>query len=123
MSFAYDLNTNNITMPVGDTGGFMVKVNWDRLAEGDVVLFAIFGSDGDLLNKPVEIVDGKAYVRLCNHDTRDIEPGRYNWNLRIVTSPARDENGNVIADECSDDVVTVFDKPPRINLTRGGARV
>jgi hypothetical protein len=125
MPFAYNTETNAIRMAVGDTGGFSVRVEWDRLAKGDVILFAIFdpSADGDLLCKPVGIKDGRAYIRLCNHDTRDIEPGRYKWNLRIVTSPVYDDDGNVRVDECTDDVITVFDTPPTIQLTRGGAAV
>ena len=125
MPFMYNTETNAIKMAVGDTGGFSVRVSWDRLSNGDVILFAIFdpGADGDLLCKPIEIEDGRAYVRICNHDTRDIEPGRYKWNLRIVTSPVRDEEGNVRVDECTDDVITIFDIPPTIQLTRGGAVV
>lgn len=70
MPMQYDPVSYGITMPVGDTGGFTVKINWDKLVEGDILLFAIFGDDGDLLCKSVEIVDSKAYIRLCNHDTR-----------------------------------------------------
>ena len=124
MPFALDESSRAITMACGDTANFWADVEWDRLAEGDVLLFAIFDPDeGDLLVKPVEIEDGQAHIRICNHDTRDIEPGRYKWNLRLVTSPVYDEEGNVRVDECTDDVITVFDNPPSIRLARGGAYV
>lgn len=125
MPFAYDESTNAITMAAGDTADIAVYVSWDRLAPGDILLFAVFNpkQSGDKLIKPAEIADGQARIRLCNHDTRDMEPGRYKWNLRIVTGPAADENGSVIADECTDDVLTVFDSPPAFKLTRGGGYV
>lgn len=125
MPFRFEASDNSIQMACGDTANIFVDVEWDRLNEGDVLLFAVFdkSTGEDLLLKPVEIENGTAKIRLCNHDTRDLEAGRYKWNLRLVTSPARDEQGNVIADECSDDVVTVFDDPPNIRLTKGGARV
>lgn len=123
MPFAFDGKTKTITMAVGDTATIGVNVQWDRLKAGDVVLFAVFDSSGDLLCKAAEITDGQARIRLCNHDTRDIKPGKYSWNLRIVTSPAQDEAGNVYADECSDNVITVFDHPPAFKLKQGGARV
>ena len=112
-------------MATGDTANIWVDVEWDKIAPGDVLLFAIFdpSETGDLVCKPAEIVDGTAHIRLCNHDTRDIEPGRYKWNLRLITSPVYDEEGNVRVDECSDDVITVFDTPPSFRLTRGGAYV
>lgn len=42
MPFAYNIKTNSIRMAVGDTGGFKIKVTWDKLSAGDVILFAIF---------------------------------------------------------------------------------
>ena len=125
MPFAYDTSNNQITMATGDTATITALVDWDKVTAGDVILFAIFdNSTGeDKLCKPVEIVDGEAVIRLCNHDTRDIPAGRYKWNLRIVTDPVYDEGGNVRVDECTDDVITVFDSPPNIKLTNGGARV
>ena len=125
MPFAYDESSNAIQMAPGDTANIWVDVEWDRLAAGDVLLFAVFdpNESGDLVCKPVEIVDGQAHIRICNHDTRDIEPGTYRWNLRIVTSPVRDEQGNVRVDECAGEVVTVFDTTPKFKLLRGGAYV
>ena len=125
MPFAFDENTRAITMAAGDTADIAVYVNWDRLSAGAVLLFAMFDpvQSGDLICKPVAIEDGQAHVRLCNHDTRDIQPGRYKWNLRIVTSPDMDDSGNVRADECTDDVLTVFDSPPAFKLTKGGGYV
>ena len=125
MPFSFNSRTNEIKMAAGDTATIMIEINWEKLSAGDVILFAVFDPNmsGDMLCKAVEIVSGKASVRLCNHDTRDIEPGNYNWNLRVVTSPARDENGNVCVDECTDEVVTVFDNPPKFKLTNGGAYV
>lgn len=125
MPFAYNPENNAISMAAGDTANIWVDVEWDRLAPGDVILFAIFepGGSGDLVCTPVEIENGRAMIRICNHDTRDIEPGTYRWNLRIVTSPVRDEQGNVRVDECADEVVTVFDTTPKFKLLRGGAYV
>lgn len=123
MPFAFDSETKAIVMAAGDTATIGVNVQWDRLKAGDVVLFAVFDSSGDLLCKAAEITDGQARIRLCNHDTRDIAPGKYKWNLRIVTGPAKDESGNVYADDCSDEVITVFDSPPAFKITQGGARV
>ena len=54
-----------------------------------------------------------------------MKPGVYAWQLRLVTSPARDEDGNIIADECTDDVVSVFsgEAMPEFVLEKRGARV
>ena len=125
MPMKYDPVTHSIEMACGDTGVIPIEIDWGILYKTDVLLFAIFdrSSGEDLLCKAVEIGDKSVSIRLCNHDTRDIEPGKYRWNLRIVTDPERDEQGNIRAYDCGDNVVTVFDTPPTFRLTRGGAYV
>lgn len=125
MPFAYDSSNNSITMACGDTGDIWTDIEWDKLSAGDVILFAIFdrNTGEDQMCKAAEIEDGLAHIRLCNHDTRNIPAGRYKWNLRIVTSPVYDKGGNVRVDQCTDDVITVFDDPPNIKLVNGGAYV
>ena len=126
MPFQFNSETRGIVMAAGDTADLYVSVDWAGLADGDAVLFAICDRRGsDLMVKAADVAGGKAHVRLCNHDTRDLDAGRYKWQLRIVTSPARDESGSVIADACTDDVISVFDSDelPAFRLTRTGARV
>ncbi len=127
MPFRFNEIDNSIKMACGDTGDLFVEIETEGfiLTPCDVILFAIFdNSTGeDLMCKHAEIENGQAHIRLCNYDTRDIPAGLYKWNLRIVTDPIYDEDGNVRVDECTDDVITVFDSPPTIRLTRGGARV
>ncbi len=126
MAFIFDKSTGIITMMTGDTAELRVRINWHKLAPGDAMVFGIYdpNSAEDIFRKPAEIQDGMAVIRLCNADTRDLEPSKkYTWQLRIVTSPARDESGNIIADDCGDDVISVFQNPPRFILMRGGAYV
>ena len=125
MPFTYDSKTHAISMACGDTTNIQINVQWDSLGAGDVLLFAAFNRDTgkDVLRKPVMIEQGRANIRLCNHDTRDIPAGKYRWNLRIITSPVLDDDGNVQVDACTDDVVTVFDSPPIFRLMNGGGRV
>lgn len=121
----FDESTRQLTLPCGDTYDMWIEIDWPALVAGDVILFAIYdkSTGNDVLVKTTEIVNGKAHIRLCNKDTRDIEPGSYRWNLRVVTDPVRDDDGNVRVDECTDNVITVFDDPPRIKLWKGGAYV
>ena len=125
MAFMYDTETGNITIPAGDTADINVSIDYKELKDGDTVLFAVFDKygNGDIVSKVCDIVDGKATIRLCNHDTRDVAPKKYNWQLRIVTDPARDSNGKIVADDCTDNVITVFNNPPTFKITRGGAYV
>ena len=126
MPFRFNEETRAIQLAAGDTADLYVAVDWAGLADGDAVLFAVCDRRvEDLLVKAADVADGRAHVRLCNHDTRDLDAGQYRWQLRIVTSPARDESGSVIADACTDDVISVFDSDelPAFRLTRTGARV
>ena len=125
MAFTFDESTYKISLPQGDTADIDVSIDYAGIEPGDALLFAIFDpQSGHLMSKTVELQDGRAHIRLCNHDTRDIAPGTYRWQLRIVTNPARDSDGNIIADDCTDDVISVFDeKQPVIKIYRGGAYV
>lgn len=126
---AFYINQDNyaISMPPGDTGDIYLEIDWKGAdLSNAAIVFGVCDSAGeDIILKQGDIVDGKTHVRLCNHDTRDIEPGTYRWQLRIVTDPATDENGNIIADDCSDNVVSVFkgNKMPKFIIEKRGARV
>lgn len=127
MPFVFDEATYKISMPPGDTGDIYFDLEWDTQGKDAAVVFAIVNrrTGEDMLLKAAEIAEGKAHIRLCNHDTRDLAPGSYSWQLRLVTSPARDEDGNIMADECTDDVISVFsgDSLPAFKLEKKGARV
>ena len=116
-----------ISMPPGDTGDIYLEIEWKNVdLSNAAIVFGVCDSSGDdILLKQGDIVDGKTHIRFCNRDTRDLEPGNYKWQMRIVTDPATDENGKVIADDCSDDVVSVFNgnKKPKFILENRGARV
>lgn len=126
MAFSYNLETNKITLEPGDTGGFTVNVDWPRY-DGEIALvLGVCNKAGeDVVLKSWPVVDGMVMVEFCNHDTRDLEPGNYKWQMRIVTDPEYDENGNVIAEDCTDKVISVFDGDamPIFRLAKKGARV
>ena len=127
MPFTFDEATYRISMPPGDTGDLHLEIEWDTNGKDAAAVFAIVNQryGRDLLIKAAEIENGKAHIRLCNHDTRDMKPGAYAWQLRLISSPARDEAGNIIADSCTDDVISVFsgDRMPEFILEKKGARV
>lgn len=127
MAYTFNAADGSITMPVGDTADIYVNVNYPDMTQDTVIVFGIFDRYAedvkDIVTKTAEIENGQAHVRLCNQDTRHIAPGKYNWQLRLVSSPAYDENGNVITDACSDNVLSVFQTPPTFRLVKGGAYV
>ena len=127
MPFTFDEATKKISMPPGDTGDLYLEIEWDTNGRDAAAVFAIVNPryGKDLLIKAAEIEDGRAHIRLCNHDTRDLRPGSYAWQLRLVTGPDRDGEGGIAADDCTDDVVSVFpgEEMPEFILEKKGARV
>lgn len=127
MAISINFEDYTISMPPGDTGDIYLEIEWKHVdLSNAAIVFGVCDSAGeDIVLKQGDIVDGKTHIRLCNHDTRDLEPGKYRWQLRIVTDPATDANGNIIADDCEDNVVSVFNgnKLPKFILEKRGARV
>ena len=126
MAYVFDPETRKITLPAGDTMDFKIHTNGDF----DVAIFAVYNrtTGQDVVAVPVEIdADGYANIRLANRHTRDVPAGNYKWNLRLVSDPEFDENGNVVVDEDSDNVLTVFgpdnDDIPIFVIRRTGAYV
>lgn len=125
MGFAIDIKTRKITLPVGDTGGFTVRMIgelFDFFADGDLVSFAISNKLGeDVLKKFFSIEDNACRIRLSSADTADISPGSYTWNLRFFRNVELVDGEPVIENE--DDVLTLYNKPPAIVLVDGGCDV
>ena len=126
MAYTFNPDTGDIVLPVGDTADIYVSVNYSGLNKTSRVLFGVFDKytpDKDLIIKQATIENGVAHIRLCNADTRDLATGTYRWQLRIVTGGVTDKEGNIVTDECSDEVISVFKNPPTIKLVKGGAYV
>ena len=119
MAVVFDSKTNKITMPLGDTLTFPGKV---KGGEFNYVLFAISDADGnDIICKPFPITDGEYAVRLNSADTADMEANEYTWNLRLLHG-AQLVDGKVQIDD-EDEVMTVWNKPPKFVLVDGGCDV
>ena len=116
-----------MALPVGDTAPINFTISGDGIAlsEGDMLLFAISdpATGAEVLRKQVEIVGGVADLRLTNADTRDLAPGEYAWNARIVTDPELDEDGLIVCEDDADEVVSILSAPARFVLTEVTARV
>lgn len=128
MAYTFDPATRSIVMPKGDTLDINITIDSEDSRVYEAIVFAIFTRAGeDILRVPVTVENGSASIRLANHHTRDLDAGRYRWNLRLVTDPAHDSEGNIIADEPSDDVLTVFGPDisdiPEFWLVENGGRV
>jgi hypothetical protein len=119
-------DTLEIICPQGDTGLLLVT-----LAAGHgggalpqpltgVAIFAVAETQtvrgktttNTLAGKHVEIVDNTATILLSNDLTRVLSPGAYLWDIRIVTDPGTNEEGDIIADDLTDEVHSLFAARP-----------
>ena len=126
MAYTFNPDTGDIVLPVGDTADIYVSVNYSGLNKTSRVLFGVFDKytlDKDIFLKQATIENGIAHIRLANTDTRDLAIGTYRWQIWIVTGGVTDKEGNIVTDDCSDEVSSVFKNPPTIKLVKGGAYV
>ncbi len=122
MAFLFDEGSKKITLPLGDTMNLSVKITSGLYADGDTVMFALSDSEGkDAICKAFTISDGKCTIRLNSADTADMEAGSYTWNIRLVHT-AETVDGKIQIDD-TDEVLTLFNKPPRFVLVDGGCDV
>jgi hypothetical protein len=87
---------------------FNVDIQGGEFPAGTVAVFGVKNAKRTVLSKVFTIVDNRVVVRLTNADTRNLPTGKYNWDIRIVTDPEYDEEGNVRAEDDSDDVISIF---------------
>lgn len=122
---------NSITLPRGDTLAVDFEIySGEEPAEfppGTVALFGVCDSRGNnVLRKEAELQGSGFTVNFTNRDTRDIRAGEYQWDVRIVTDPERDAQGNVICNDDTDDVVSAFsgaDDMPVFRITEVAVNV
>ncbi len=117
----YTIDSNgNVTLPRGDTLPMPITIRGVNYPEGTVGVFGIRAKSGSgaraqVLRKafpvaaiPTEPEAAKISVYLSNGDTRGINPGVYLWDLRIVTDPEYDAEGNVCCNDEGDNVMSIF---------------
>ena len=114
--YSINTETKEIILPLGDTLAFVVDLKLDgepaRFPEGTVAIFGVCKERARnvrwLFSRVFPVEDGSVAIYLTNDDTRDMQAGEYNWDLRIVTDPEYDEDGTVRCDDPSDVVTSIF---------------
>ena len=107
MPYKYDPDSRAITISAGDTMDFSVNVSGK---DYDAAVFAVYSpaTGRDVVAVPAQLSEGKCSIRLASRHTRDIPAGKYKWNIRLVSDPSIDDVGNIVADDDSDNVLSVF---------------
>lgn len=100
--------SGEIRLPRGDTAMFEVVMKGADFSDDAIALFAIRAGNRTVLSKELGIHDNSVIVYLSNQDTRDLVEGKYQWDIRIVTNPERDENGKIYCNDTSDSVTSIF---------------
>jgi hypothetical protein len=115
MAFTYDVESNKIECPRSNTGSLEVSLTGMELQSGDVVEMYIMEASAKMrkLRSIVrEPVGDKCTFALTSGETELLPPGRYLWNLRIVTSPLYDDDGRLTTAADGGNVVTIWNIPP-----------
>lgn len=113
-----DEYTNTMRMAQGDTDTITLTLTDEQ---GDplpsqltgVGIFAICqlsatGQPSDIAWLVATITNNTVTFDVPNSMTRDVPAGSYRWDMRIVTDPEYDDDGNVIAEDASDQVHSIF---------------
>lgn len=123
MPYIYDTGTHKIIIPRGDTATIHFNINGGGITDGDAVIFRIRDRTKNtwVLTKKSLVQDGKATIRLSSSDTRVLLSSRqYGWTVGVVSGMDVDENGEFIANEDTDNVLTAFNQLMLFEVTQSG---
>ncbi len=123
MAYSYDESTHKITIPRGDTATIHLTITGGGVTDGDAALFRVRNrSKGEwTVSKLALVTDGSATIRLTSEDTRLLSPRyRYGWTIGVVTDPDTDENGEPIANDATDNVLTAYNQLMTFTVTESG---
>lgn len=126
MAYKYDPYTRAITISAGDTMDFSVNVSGKSY---DAAVFAVYDPDtgDDVVTVPAELAENQCKIRLAARHTMDVPAGKYKWNIRLVSNPEKDEDGNIVLNDDTDNSLTVFgpekNEIPDFIVRRTGAYV
>ena len=123
MAYSYDESTHKITIPRGDTATIHLTITGGGVTDGDAVLFRVRNrSKGEwTVSKLALVTNGSATIRLTSEDTRLLSPRyRYGWTIGVVTDPDTDENGEPIANDATDNVLTAYNQLMTFAVTESG---
>lgn len=94
------LRYNRIYLPRGDSGSIIIPTIGSP-AEGDKAVFAIYNPRRreTILEKIVDASQDHLVVDFQFEDTKDIAPGKYQWDIKIYKNPIYEDGKMVGASE------------------------
>ena len=110
--FSVDPVTKQITMHRGDTGSVVYHFTGYEFQSDDRVLWTMKSSNGTIVKEEVLVPsDQSVVVEFLNADTDMLQPGQYNYDIRIVIDPVY-ESGRLV----DGTIVTTPESPLNITL-------
>lgn len=98
--FEVDSINRSITMSIGDTGAVSFRGLGYEFQEIDRVLFTLKSSNGTvIMEKACALEDNRFVIYFHNHDTEQLAPGNYTWDLRCVLHPYYERKSGEITDQ------------------------
>lgn len=123
MAYEYNETNRKITIPRGDTATINFTVEGGGVTDGDAILFRVRNRSRNTwaLTKQALITNGAAAIRLTSADTRGLSSGqRYGWTVGMVSDPDTDAEGNPIADDDTDNVLTAYNDLKTFEVVESG---
>ena len=111
--FKIDSENKTIRMSRGDTGTLIIGLSGYPFEETDVALFTVrnAASKEVKMRRELQIVNGTVTIRFENVDTDSLDPGKYEWDIRVVLQPLYDSQNN---DELYDGTEVITPEEPMI---------
>lgn len=122
-----EADTGILTLPIGDTMEMPISVKDEAAKYSGRKIFAVFRvwdeTDGKwVISKAYEAAaDGTVSLSIYSRDTRDLDTSHsFKWTVGVGIDLDTDENGNLIAKEDTDVVMTAHNAWRTFKLTPNG---
>ena len=104
-----------IILPKGDTGFFTLPTR-GKVNKGDIAVFSVKNplTQTTVLEKYFDASEDHLLIRFEHEDTKELDTGKYLWDIKIYRSPIYDEDGLLIDAIDIDSYYSAFSQPQLI---------
>lgn len=104
-----------IILPKGDTGFFTLPTR-GKVNKGDIAVFSVKNplTQTTVLEKHFDASEDHLLIRFEHEDTKELNTGKYLWDIKIYRSPIYDEDGLLIDAIDIDSYYSAFSQPQLI---------
>lgn len=97
----FRIEGTNIILSRGDTGVVTIGLSGYSFSSIDRAVFSIrsISTNQVIVRRELEIVENTVTITFVNADTDSLDPGNYEWDLRLVVNPIYESGQIVDGDE------------------------